>query len=242
MILQFSLREERNCIGFVIKYNTDVYKRPMIEGLMVHYKNLIQSLLAFPKLKIGFLEYLTVKQKEQQLYTFNASKVDYPKNETVIKLFEEQVRRTPDNTAVVFENNKLTFKELNEQSDELAEYLRATHKVQFEDFVGIKLERSEWMIVAMLAILKVGGAYVPIDPVYPQDRIDYLLEDSNCKVLIDEEEIKSFIKVKGSLKTEYTEIRNIIKDLKWNNLAYVIYTSGSTGRPKGVMIGKPRTD
>ncbi|MFC0781249.1 amino acid adenylation domain-containing protein, partial [Flavobacterium sp. HJSW_4] len=145
--------------------------------------------------------------------------------------FEEQADRTPNNIAVVFEGKELTYKEINEQSNQLGAYLRETYKIQAEDLIGIKLERSEQMIVAILGILKSGAAYVPIDLSYPQERIDYIEKDSNCKIVVDIEVLKCF----NELKDRYLK-SNVEKIINPQNLAYVIYTSGTTGNPKGVMI------
>ncbi|SMO95682.1 amino acid adenylation domain-containing protein, partial [Flavobacterium resistens] len=159
------------------------------------------------------------------------SKVDYPKDKTIIGLFEEQVDKTPDNIAVVFEGVELTYKQLNEKANQLAHYLRETYKIQADDLIGIKLERSEQMILAILGILKSGAAYVPIDPGYPEERIAYIEKDSNCKIVIDGEVMMLF----DFERFRYTN-KNLNQIHQLDNLAYVIYTSGTTGNPKGVMV------
>ncbi|WP_202704568.1 AMP-binding protein, partial [Flavobacterium sp. UGB4466] len=107
------------------------------------------------------------------LFTFNDTAAVYPKDKTIVDLFEEQVEKTPDHVAIVFENKELTYRELNERSNQLAHYLMDNYSIQPDDLIGIQLERSEWMIVSILGVLKSGGAYVPIDPQYPEERIDY---------------------------------------------------------------------
>ncbi|MFP7658487.1 amino acid adenylation domain-containing protein [Chryseobacterium proteolyticum] len=141
------------------------------------------------------------------------------------------MKKKPDNTAIVFENNAFTYHELNKLSNQLAHYLRENYSIQADDLIGIKLERSENLIISILGILKSGAAYVPIDPNYPQDRIDYIKRDSATKVIIDELLLEKFRKVQH----HYSQL-NIEKINSATDLAYVIYTSGTTGQPKGVMV------
>lgn len=229
--ITFNFQEVGDYLSFNITYNTDVYEKETIESFMKHYKQLLSEILDSPKNVIKTINYLTAEEHYKLLNRFNDTDVKYPKNKTVLDLFEEQVYKTPDNIAVIYEEKQLTYKDLNIVSNQLAHYLREKYNIQPDDLLGIQLERSDWIITAMLGILKAGGAYVPIDPSYPQERIDYMLKDSNCKVLIDSSEIKLFKKNINHYKKE-----NLSKQITWNNLVYVIYTSGSTGKPKGVMI------
>ena len=159
-------------------------------------------------------------------------KNNFPNNITVIDLFLAQVERAPNNDAIVFNDKKLSYKQLDELSNQLASYLTLQHKVGANDFIGLMIDRSEWLIIAMLAIVKTGSAYVPIDVDYPQKRKDYILNDSNCKIIIDSKLLQDFLSKQD----------NFEKELKSNShpnpedLIYIIYTSGTTGNPKGVMI------
>ena len=216
-----------------IEYNSDLYNRETIEMMSNHLVQLLEAILEAPGQPIQSLAYLSKEEEYELLHTFNDTAVEYPRDKTLVELFEEQVEKTPNNVAVVFEEKELSYRELNERSNQLADYLQKTYKIQPDDLVGIKLERSEQMIISMLGILKSGGAYVPIDPGYPEERISYMLEDSQCKVLIDKKEIKRFEKA-DKLKKYSKE--NLQKVTIPTNLAYVIYTSGSTGRPKGVLV------
>ncbi|PEU18351.1 non-ribosomal peptide synthetase, partial [Bacillus wiedmannii] len=176
---------------------------------------------------------------------FNDTKFSYPKEKTIHQLFEEQVERTPENVAVVFEDKKLTYRELNEKSNQLAKLLKE-NDVGSEKIVGIMVERSVEMIVGIMAILKAGGAYLPIDPTYPTDRVKYILQDSQTKVLLTQDKLMkkvNFVETEDitsidihSEKLSSYETDNLPIDNRSENLAYVIYTSGSTGKPKGVMI------
>jgi len=146
-------------------------------------------------------------------------------------LFEQQVVISANTTALVFEDREFSYAALNSLANQLGSYLRSTYQVKPDELIGICLERNEWVVIAILGVLKSGGAYVPIDPGYPQERIDYMLSDSQCKVVIDEAELLKFRNSLAAYSTENLETVNTPEDL-----AYVIYTSGSTGRPKGVML------
>ncbi len=221
---------EKEGLSLDISYNTDIYEESFINGIFSHLENLFDQILVSPNIQVADIDLLTVVEKQNILIDFNDTKVDYPKDKTIVDLFNDQVEKTPDAVALVFEENKLTYKELDNVSNRLANYLLSNYNIEIEDLVGVKLDRSEWSIISLLAILKTGGAYVPIDPDYPQQRITYIEEDSNCKVTIDENILKHFKK-----EENYS---NVIPDIviKPNNLAYVIYTSGSTGKPKGILV------
>ncbi|MCJ8269509.1 MAG: amino acid adenylation domain-containing protein, partial [Psychrosphaera sp.] len=163
---------------------------------------------------------------------------------TIVQLFEQQVQRTPDQLAVVFESQQLSYHALNQQANRLAGYLTA-QGVKNDTLVGLCVERSVDMIVAMMAILKAGGAYVPLDPGYPQQRLNYMIEDSGIKLLLTQARLLNLIDATGIKTVTLDEQRfegfadenpATPQDHSHNSLAYVIYTSGSTGQPKGVMV------
>ncbi|MCH7324069.1 amino acid adenylation domain-containing protein, partial [Solibacillus sp. MA9] len=165
----------------------------------------------------------------------------YPRDKTIQELFEEQVERTPNNIAVVFEKSKLTYIELNKKSNQLARVLKEKG-VGPDSIVGIMVERSIEMVVGIMAILKAGGAYLPIDPEYPVERIRYMLKDSKTKVILTKNTILKSIEFDGEIvdledeKISSRESYNLNKINTPQDLAYIIYTSGTTGSPKGVMI------
>lgn len=175
---------------------------------------------------------------------FNNTNVDYPKNKTIVDLFEEQVEKTPDNVAVVFEDKKLTYRELNEKANVLARLL-ISKNIKANDLCGIILNRSLEMIISILAVLKSGAAYIPIDPNYPKDRIEYILKDSNVKIVLTEDEYipslsdfnLNIINIK-TLENFSSDTGNLNIVQSPEDLSYIIYTSGSTGKPKGVMLKK----
>jgi amino acid adenylation domain-containing protein len=232
--LLFNFIETGEGLYVDIEYNSDIYTNDTAERLGDHLGQLLEVITEHPDTPINQLEFLSRKEKQKLLVEFNnpwPEALDYPKDKTVKDLFEEQVSKTPGSTALVFEETTLSYKELNGKSNQLARYLRKKHTIKTGDLIGIKLERSEWIIIAILGVLKSGGAYVPIDPEYPEERISYMLSDSRCKVLIDEQELENFRKEKD----KYTG-KNLKSINKSGDLAYVMYTSGSTGTPKGVMI------
>ncbi|MCD0470332.1 AMP-binding protein, partial [Flavobacterium sp. JAS] len=193
-------------------------------------------------IEVYLSEYDIVSEKErlQLLLEFNDTKVDYPSDKTIVDLFEEQVERTPNNIAVVFEGTELTYKELNEKSNQLAFYISSAYTINKEDIIGVFLPKSDSSIIALLAILKLGAVYLPIDTHYPQERIDFLIQDSSLKLLIaDNSELQidncDIVNIK-SVRLEDYSTENINIKFSSQNLAYIIYTSGSTGEPKGVMI------
>ncbi len=218
-------------LGINIKYNLNRYDELSLKSLMRHLDKLINAFAHNANQPLSTLDYLSEAEKHQLLVTFNDTAVAYPKDKTIVDLFEEQAAKTPDNIAVVFEDTELTYQQLDEKSNQLAHYLRENYHIQPDDLVGIQLERSEWMIIAILGVLKAGGAYVPIDPHSPPQRVAAILEDSGCKVLLDAPALAGFRQAEKAYAAS-----PITSQAKAHHLAYVIYTSGSTGKPKGVMI------
>jgi len=180
---------------------------------------------------------------QKLLENWNNTQADYP-NQCIHQLIESQVKRTPDNIAISFDNNSLTYQELNSRANQLARYLQ-TLGVEPDALVGICVERSLDMVIGLLGILKAGGAYIPLDPSYPQERLAFMLEDSQCKVLLsDSEQLVRLPEHQAKVVCLDTDTETIAQYSKENpesevapdNLAYIIYTSGSTGKPKGVQI------
>lgn len=235
--------EVENGISFNLDYCTSLYKKETIYRLNRHFINLVDQIANNPEIKINEIDILTQEERNQMLIDFNNTKSIYPKDKTVHELFEEQAKIIPDEIAVVYEDNKITYKELNERANKLARTLRYKN-IKNNDVVAIMIERSVEMIVCILSVLKAGGAYLPIDSKYPTTRKKYMLEDSKAKILLtqnilidrekDELEIDTvFVDDEGSFNQDGSNLSNISNK---DSLLYVIYTSGSTGKPKGVMI------
>ncbi|MBB4808303.1 amino acid adenylation domain-containing protein [Chryseobacterium defluvii] len=233
--LAFSFYIEDNRLHLDLTYDSEIYDEKLAGGLIKHACNLIEKIIDNENASIKDLNFLSPQEHHQLLLEFNDTSVDYPRDKTMIELFEAQVEKTPDHIAVVFEDTELTYRELNEQSNQLGAYLRKNYDTQADDLVTIKLDRSEQMIVAILGVLKSGAAYVPIDPEYPEDRIAYIEEDTRAKITIDESFLNVFQQELQSTQHQYTK-DNLPVISRPDSLAYIIYTSGTTGKPKGVMI------
>lgn len=228
--LTFTFYQAPDFIELELEYKVDVFNASFIHSLMDSYFHYFESFLELPEKKIE--EYSLLSEKQYNIiYEFGESKLNRPIEKTIVDLFEEQVKKTPNAIAIIFEQIQLTYKELNEKANQLGGYLREKFSIMPEDLIGIKLDRSHKMLISVLGILKSGAAYVPIDPNYPQERIDYIQENSNCKTVIDESFFESFLQN----EQQYSHT-NLSKINNPNDLAYVIYTSGTTGKPKGVMV------
>ena len=228
----------------VWEYNTDLFDSGTIERLAGHFLNLLGGIVANPQARISQLPLLTESETNQLLIEWNNTQVDYPQIKCIHHLFEEQAELTPDAIAVVFENQQLTYTELNGRANQLAHYLQKLG-VKSDTLVGICVERSLEMMVGLLGILKAGGAYLPLDPEYPQERLSFMLEDSQVKVLVTQAKlVKSIPEHQAQLICLDTEWEKIAQNITSNpesaakpeNLTYIIYTSGSTGKPKGVLV------
>ena len=192
------------------------------------------------------MELLSEGEREQIVVGWNNTQAEYPREKCLHELFEEQVERSPEAVAVVYEGERLTYRELNERANQLGHYLRELG-VGPEVLVGICVERSLEMVVGLLGILKAGGAYVPLDPEYPKERLSYMVKDAGLKLLVTQERLTREwegcqVLVTDAARAVDRKGSNLERQTQRQNLAYVIYTSGSTGRPKGVEIDAGRVD
>jgi amino acid adenylation domain-containing protein/non-ribosomal peptide synthase protein (TIGR01720 family) len=226
-----------------LEYNTDLFDAGTITRMLGHFHTLLEGIVASPQQPIYELPLLTTTERHQLLYEWNNTQADYP-HKCIHQLFEAQVERTPDAVAVVFEEQQLTYRELNSRANQLAHYLQALG-VEPEVLVGICTERSCEMVVGLLGILKAGGAYMPLDPQLPEERLSLMLKESQVAVLLTTEKLIAQLPEHQaqvvcldrdwriiSLESE----ENPVSGVQASHLVYVIYTSGSTGKPKGVMI------
>jgi non-ribosomal peptide synthetase component F len=223
-----------------MEYCTDLFSQQTIERMNGHFAHLLEHIAQNPNAKLCDYELLAEQETHQLLTEFNATQTQYPEDKTILDLFAQQVNQSPNSTSVVYENQSLSFQELDEKSNQLANYLIELG-VKPDSLVAICMERSLEMMVGILGILKANAAYVPIDPDYPQQRIDYMLEDCKASIILSHSEVKISLPNKVvMLDTDWERINQQAKTKpatapKPNHLAYVIYTSGSTGQPKGVM-------
>lgn len=235
----FMIPDEQELLG-TWEYNSDLFEEATIKRMTGHFQTLLAGIVADPNQRISELSLLTTAERHHLLVEWNAVQIDYPRDRCIHQLFEEQVERTPDTVAVVFEDQQLTYRELNERANHLAHYL-IQQGVGPEVLVGVCMERSIEMIVGLLAILKAGRAYVPLDPAYPQEHLQFMLEDAQITIMLTQRkllmDLPAFAGTQVCLdRLPATEATNPNCACSPTNLAYVLFTSGSTGRPKGVAI------
>ncbi|MEP6467794.1 MAG: condensation domain-containing protein, partial [Parafilimonas sp.] len=242
--LSFSINENSEGLRVSVNYSTDLYVRKTIERMFGHFEELLKSIVNTPQHKISQLRFLTEAEEKQILLDFNNTSKDYPKDKSIVDLFDERVKKSPGDTAVIYKDDEITYHELNKRANQLAEFLSAKG-VKDETLVPICIERSIEMIVGIMGVMKAGGAYVPIDPEYPKDRMKFMLDDTKATLILASKQTKEripkgiadIIELDGEWQTIASETdKGFQKKITPHQLAYVIYTSGSTGKPKGVMI------
>ncbi|BAZ33697.1 amino acid adenylation domain-containing protein (plasmid) [Cylindrospermum sp. NIES-4074] len=247
--LTLDLEETSEGIRGGIEYNTDLFDSTTIMRMLGHFQTLLESIVTNPQQHISNLPLLTATEQHQLLVEWNNTQNHYPKDTCIHRLFEEQVAKNPDAVAVIFENQQLAYQQLNHRANQLAHYLISLG-VKPEATVGICVERSLYLIVAIFAILKAGAAYVPLDPAYPQERLAFMLTDAAVPVLLTQKHLLDKLPSHQAkvicLDTDWEAISqekscNPITEVKPSNLAYILYTSGSTGQPKGVAIEHQNT-
>jgi surfactin family lipopeptide synthetase A len=237
-------------------YNRDLFDATTIERMASHLQILLAGIVANPHQQVAKLPLISHAERQQLLVDWNDTHAGYPEDKCIHQIFEKQVERTPNAIAVQFEDTKLTYRELNDRSNQLANYLQ-TLGVKPEVLVGICVERSLEMIISLLGILKAGGAYVPLDPAYPVDRLSFILSDSQVAVLLTQQKLlaglpdcdipivrldadwEDIVASDSNLDLTTPHSRRYPQGAPLqtsNSLAYVIYTSGSTGKPKGVLV------
>ncbi len=224
-----------------LDYRTELFSEQEIARIIRQFVSVVEHMVKGPQKRIQELSLMSDEERTQIMDVFNATAVPFPHDVGIHELFEEQAERSPDQTAVVFGNQSLTYRELNERSNSLARILQV-QGVGPDKLVGLMVQRSVEMIVGLLAVLKAGGAYVPIDPEFPSSRIEYMMEDSKAAVLLTSRDLAEehpchanaiFLEDAALYQGESSNLQAIARP---EHLAYVIYTSGSTGNPKGVML------
>ncbi|MBC8757078.1 amino acid adenylation domain-containing protein [Kordia sp. YSTF-M3] len=236
----FSKRDDE--LHLTVEYNTSLFSDSRILRMVSHIKELLQLVVAAPQTNIGQYDYLAAAERSQILVDFNNTAKDYPLTGSFLSRYEENVIATPEAIAIYFADRAVSYGELDTSVNQLSNYLKENYNVKQGDRVGLLMDRSEWMLISMLSILKLGGIYLPMDKSYPNSRISYILEDGGADLLIsdiayeDESDINMMI-----LPEKIEELSNYSSELTSAavdayDLAYMIYTSGSTGTPKGVKI------
>ncbi|HXQ71610.1 MAG TPA: amino acid adenylation domain-containing protein, partial [Pyrinomonadaceae bacterium] len=242
--LTLMLTEAGDELKGTLKYSTDLFAADRIQRMAAHLTTILEEIARYPSQRISQLAMLPQDERRQLLIDWNSTTSDFPANDCLAHVFEEQARRVPGREAVIFNEDVLTYDQLNRRANQLAHHLRSLG-VGPEARVGLFLERSVDVIVGLLAILKAGAAYVPLDPAAPQDRLAYVLSDADVRVLLTMRHLSERVPAREmhviSLDTDRDLIalerdENLSVRVHPESLAYIIYTSGSTGRPKGVMI------
>ena len=242
--LSFNLVEKQGELILECEYNTDLFDATTIRRWIGHYENLLREILVDPNQPISRPSLLSGAARHQLLIEWNRTESPYPKDKCIHQLFEAQAEQIPDAVAVVFEDQRLTYQELNRRANQLAHHLQNLG-VGPEVLVGICVEHSLEMMIGILGIWKAGGAYLPLDPAYPKERLAAIMEDSRVSVLLTQRRLldrppghKTQIVYLDNARDQFVQesASNPVSKVTAQNLAYVIYTSGSTGTPKGVMI------
>ncbi|WP_298510525.1 non-ribosomal peptide synthetase [uncultured Kordia sp.] len=235
----FNFVETATGFELELEYNTDIFSAQRVERLLSHYQNILAEVAQNPSVLVREVTYISAQEKNK-LTTSNSTNIEFNKSVTIQELIEQQAQQTPHEIAVLFDDNSITYEELNKASDAIAHQLIFEHHVKPNDLVGVLMDRSEKMVIALLGILKSGAAYVPIDPNYPQKRIEFILKDSAVKTAITLDKYRSYFdkNVSCILLDALTHDAPYFEKPTYDvtHTAYVIYTSGSTGLPKGVLI------
>ncbi|HEX5707326.1 MAG TPA: amino acid adenylation domain-containing protein, partial [Pyrinomonadaceae bacterium] len=243
--LSLEIREVEGSLRGLIQYNTDIFEADTIERITAHFKTLLTAVAGAPEQRLSQLPILTTDERRQLLVEWNDTPRELSIRQCIHQAFEAQAERTPDSAAVVFNDERLSYRELNERANRLARQL-LDRGVEPETRIGLCVRRSAEMIVALLGILKAGGTYVPLDPSYPRERLAFMIEDARVSVLLTETAVIDALPLEHRARVVLLDVgpdadavlstENPARELRPGNLAYVIYTSGSTGTPKGIGV------
>ncbi len=224
-------------------YNIDLFDASTVQRMLTHYITLLESILKNPQKPLGLLEFLPDEERRLVLHEWNQHPEAFAEIKCIHRIIEEHAAQQPQKTALIFEEQQLSYDQLNRRANQLARHLIKLG-VKVETIVGISVDRSIEMVVAMLAVLKAGGAYLPIDPTYPPERIRYMIHDAELKFIITTGDLVNKVHDEGRQLILLDDAGDIFQSDDGNpqtavsadNLAYLIYTSGSTGKPKGAML------
>ncbi|MBF0102019.1 MAG: amino acid adenylation domain-containing protein [Desulfobacterales bacterium] len=243
--LTFEFIQQDDEFHIAITYNTDIFSCETIQAMWHHIEILAQFVIKEPDKPISLLEMLTLDEKQRILFGLNGEIYTFPRHVTLADMFEQQVAVTPNHLAVISENESLTYRELDDASQRLAMYLKKHLNISANEPIGVLIDRNEHLIIALLGILKTGAVYLPLDIHYPRERIQFMIKDTGCRVIVsDAESIQLFKELVDTLSVSVVNINTLshlasfelTRNSTGNDIAYLIYTSGSTGEPKAVMV------
>ncbi|WP_161513159.1 non-ribosomal peptide synthetase [Bacillus sp. AIIW2] len=236
----YAAEEDQETIRFDVEFNTDIYQKQTIKKWLSYYIHILHHVIEHQNIHLGDIHVLDEHETSSFIHTFNQTKQDYPKHETISRLFEYQAAKTPHAPAVIYDRQTLTYRELNQRANRIAAALRA-NGVGSESVVALLTSRTPELAVGILGILKAGGAYLPVTEDMPTERLEWMLSDSNAVMLLQSDRLESHM----AGKRLFIEDIQLEAGISANNpeqqggpdsLAYIMYTSGSTGTPKGVMV------
>ena len=245
----FVMNDEAGQPSICLQYDKGRYSRELMECLALSISNAANEFISHPGLPLKSVSLLDTKQAAW-LDSFNQNDVDYDNTQTIVSLFRHQAEQHPDNMAVVYHDIRLTYKQVDERSDRIAQYVHSLG-LGSEDVVSILIPRSEWMVVASLGVLKAGCAYQPLDPSYPAERLNFMMQDANAKLLIADEVLRPIVdeyqgevlliengklKIENDFTYDKSSIFNLQSSIKPSSRFILLYTSGSTGTPKGCQL------
>lgn len=243
--LTLAVEEGAGSLTAAMEYNSDLFDGATVARMLGHWRTLLEGIVAHPDRRVSELPLLDEPERRRLLVEWNATATDYPREKTIPQLFEEQVEQTPDALALIFDEQRLTYRELNARANQLAHQLRALGAGP-ESLVGVCMERSVELVVGLLAILKAGGAYVSLDPTYPKERLALMLADAGPHVILTQTQLTACLPeqparlvclgAEPQAASNTTPAPNPAGGATPESLAYVSFTSGSTGRPKGVCV------
>ncbi len=241
--LSLHIYETKKSLNCVFEYNTNLFKKERIERMAGHFSELVKSFLKDPSQNIRKAPILTPKEKELVFGEWNATQTAFPDQKGIHQLFEEQVIKTPDSIAIQDDRSLITYRELNEKANQLARHLHHSGAIE-GSVVGVCIERSTDLLVALMAVMKAGCTYIPLDPIYPKDRLTLIIDDGNPVIMLTEKKLLESLpesNAKNIFVEEFEAYKHesvLNTDFLFtsNTVAYLIYTSGSTGKPKGVQI------
>ncbi|MBN2442196.1 MAG: amino acid adenylation domain-containing protein [Spirochaetales bacterium] len=241
--LSVYIEETENGLDGISVYNSDLFFHDSIVSLMEHFTRLLEGIVEDPEKQISEYDILTEKTK-QSFSLWNNTRTDFPGPSTLSELFEYAAARNPDNIAIIYKKKEITYGELNEKAQKIANFIRSKSDSTV-NYIGLCMDRTDLLLTGLLGIIKSGNAYVPLDPFFPIDRLSYIIQDTDAPVIITEEKYRDFVPANDRhviyLDTDW-EMINRQEQIPYNavrssnDCAYVIHTSGSTGKPKGVMI------